>query len=281
VRFSTWGPKVIALIGALSGTQEDRSLVINMRRKLPGEQVQRLPLDLEDDCIDIRQKCQRWADDNKTALSLARPDVPVTGNDREQDNWGPLFSIAQCVNGDWLDKATKALLGVARETDDGDSITVKLLSDIQEIFKTFSTDKLSSEKLVENLTGLKDSPWCDWGRGRGLSQNALGRQLKNFKIKPFQFRLAGEIVRGYSLKQFQDSFKRYLSFPAPPIPSVTPLQPSNCAGFPGFQSGTEKKAVPVEKPRKAIAGLGCNSVTVENGVSGEEEKNNSLWEDFS
>lgn len=42
--FNTWAPKAIALIGKLPSTLADRSIVIPMRRKLPGEQVERLRL---------------------------------------------------------------------------------------------------------------------------------------------------------------------------------------------------------------------------------------------
>jgi putative DNA primase/helicase len=39
--FSTWGAKAIALIGKLSGTMEDRSLIISMRRRAPGERAEK------------------------------------------------------------------------------------------------------------------------------------------------------------------------------------------------------------------------------------------------
>ena len=44
-RFSTWGPKAIALIGTLPPTLHDRSIVIRLRRKKPDEKVQRLEMD--------------------------------------------------------------------------------------------------------------------------------------------------------------------------------------------------------------------------------------------
>ena len=284
VKFSTWGPKVIALIGELSDTQHDRSIVVNMRRKLPGEQVQRLPLDLEEDCLIIRQKCKRWADDNLDLIMSVMPKVPETGNDRQQDNWSPLFAIAECMGAGWLDKVQNALISVTEEVDDSDSIAIRLLRDIQETFKNSCTDKLSSEKLVEELIGLKDSPWSDWSRGRGFSQNSLSRQLKHFKIRPFQLRIGGEKTRGYSLDQFSDSFKRYLPPLHPPKQSGTTVQPNNCAGFPGFQGGTRKNAVPVENPLKPIPRLSCTAVPVDKGGCPEEKPqarkivNSDFWE---
>ena len=43
--FSTWSAKGIALIGRLPETLEDRSILITLRRKRPGETVERLPRD--------------------------------------------------------------------------------------------------------------------------------------------------------------------------------------------------------------------------------------------
>ena len=40
-RFSTWSPKVIALIGSLADTLTDRSIVIPLRRKRVDEMVER------------------------------------------------------------------------------------------------------------------------------------------------------------------------------------------------------------------------------------------------
>jgi hypothetical protein len=39
--FSTWCAKVIAAIGKLQGTLEDRSILVSMRRRAPGESVER------------------------------------------------------------------------------------------------------------------------------------------------------------------------------------------------------------------------------------------------
>ena len=43
--FSTWCAKMIASIGALPETITDRSIVISMKRRAPGEKVERLRLD--------------------------------------------------------------------------------------------------------------------------------------------------------------------------------------------------------------------------------------------
>ena len=47
-QFSTWAPKVIAGIRRFPDTIQDRSIVVWLRRKMPGEKVDRLRLDKVD-----------------------------------------------------------------------------------------------------------------------------------------------------------------------------------------------------------------------------------------
>jgi hypothetical protein len=72
-QFSTWAPVAIALIGALPSTLADRSIGIPMRRKLPRERVERLPLDLKARCADVRRRCMRWAEDHLERLKGMEP----------------------------------------------------------------------------------------------------------------------------------------------------------------------------------------------------------------
>ncbi len=272
-RFSTWGPKVIALIGALRNTQHDRSIVISMRRKLPGERVEKLPYDLEKNCLEIRQKCVRWIADNENRLKSITPLIPETGNDRQTDNWNPLFIIAECAGGEWPEIVRGALLGIAEDADDNDSIAIKLLRDIQTVFLETRMDKLSSEKIVESLKGLKDAPWSDWNHGRGLTQHSLSRQLKPFKVKPEQQWINGKNQRGYNVYLFKDTFKRYLSAPVPPIQTAKPLEASNCAGFPGFENARPKNVLAIGKLQEPTARLSSSTLAVENGGAESEEEN--------
>ena len=68
VRFSTWGGKTIAMIGNIKDTLHDRSVVVSLRRKAPGEIVSRIGVDFENECNELRRACSRWADDNMELL---------------------------------------------------------------------------------------------------------------------------------------------------------------------------------------------------------------------
>ena len=75
-RFSTWSPKVIASIGGLAGTLEDRAIVIPMQRKPKGAKVARCR---RHDCAEfayLRRQALRWAADNLETLQAAKPALP-------------------------------------------------------------------------------------------------------------------------------------------------------------------------------------------------------------
>lgn len=155
-KFSTWGSKAISMIGELKDALEDRSVVVRLRRKAPGETVSRIDIDFENKFIELRRACRRWADDNMDALRELEPDIPQTNNDRMTDNWTPLLAIADVAGGEWPELMRKSMLGLLDGTDD--SIGPKLLADIQDIFKSHPGERIFSDDLVEGLIEKKSLP---------------------------------------------------------------------------------------------------------------------------
>src|SRR5262249_22899505 len=92
-KFSTWGAKIIALIGSLKPTLADRSIVIRMERKAKSETVQRIGAKDEATMHCLRDKVARWALDNASTLFAADPAIPDELHDRAADNWRPLLAI--------------------------------------------------------------------------------------------------------------------------------------------------------------------------------------------
>ncbi len=252
VKFSTWGPKAISMIGSLPETLQDRSVVIKLRRKMPDESAAKLDIDFEAECIDIRRKCQRWADDNLNKLTMTRPEMPQTNNDRMTDNWMPLFTIAQIAGGDWPELIEKSMSKMMSGEDD--NIGVMLLADIRDIFN--STDRIFSSDLVDGLKDKLDRPWSDWNRGKGLSQNGLGRLLKPFGVTSKTMRIAEDRKKGYEFDGFKDAFSRYL-----PVSSVTTGQVNNINNLDAKQSVTNKNDVTDKKQGKQLKLQCCHTVT--------------------
>ena len=104
--FSTWGARMIALIGRLPATLEDRAIVLPMRRRAPGEAVDRMRRDgLLRQGDPLRRRTARWVADHLPALRAADPAVPAELDDRQADNWRPLLAIADEAGGAWPDLA--------------------------------------------------------------------------------------------------------------------------------------------------------------------------------
>ena len=260
MKFSTWGPKAIAMIGTLPDTLKDRSVVVSLRRKAPGETVSRIDVDFERECLELRRACRRWADDNMDMLTTIRPDIPITNDDRVTDNWMPLLAIADIAGGEWPELMRKSMLGMLDGTDE--SIGPKLLKDIQDIFK--SHQRIFSDDLVEALTAKKESPWCDWNRGKGLTQNGLARLLKPFGIYSKDMRIGEDKRKGYESSSFNDAFKRYIPL-TPPVSTETMRQIININKIDENQSETRNIDVSDEKQLKLLESFNCLDVTDEKG----------------
>jgi hypothetical protein len=63
-QFSTWAPAAIAMIGRLPDTLNDRSVVINLRRRKPTEKVKSFRRDRAGDLDVLARKMARWAHDH-------------------------------------------------------------------------------------------------------------------------------------------------------------------------------------------------------------------------
>lgn len=158
--FRVFGPKVLALIGKPPATIEDRAIIIPMKRKTPGERVQRFRLTLITELEPICRKAARWAQDHVEELKDADPDVPESFNDRAADNWRPLCAIADLVGGGWPKLAREAALILSGgECDpEADGAGVALIGDCVTIFKTRGVDRLSTAELIAELVKLEERP---------------------------------------------------------------------------------------------------------------------------
>jgi len=261
-RFSTWCAKVIAGIGSQRDTLEDRSIPIPLRRKLPDEQVSRLRLD-RNDFENIQRRCIRWGEDNYQAVHESDPATPYGLHDRAADNWAPLLAIADLCG--WREKAELAALALSGD-DEGESINTILLTDIRDIFKEQSTDRLSSQRLCDLLAAIDDRPWREWSKGRAISTNKLAGRLKSFGIHSKQLRLPnGDNLKGYELAAFSDAFSRYCDSKRYNVTSVTETQKTD------NQSVTNESDVTFQKTPKPLRDKGCNDVTFQNGDAGDDE----------
>jgi Protein of unknown function (DUF3631) len=75
-------------------TLEDRSITIELRRRLKEEKITRLRSNRMGHLEALGRQAMRWAMDNRNLLSDADPMLPEELGDRAQDNWRMLIAIA-------------------------------------------------------------------------------------------------------------------------------------------------------------------------------------------
>jgi len=219
VRFSTFGLKVLAAIGTLPPTIEDRSIIIPMRRKLPDDKKKRFRRPKPGDAFDqLCRKITRWSNDNGKGLDEVRVRRPAGMNDRQFDNWLPLFQIADRIGGEWLDNAIDASLALAKQAPgEEDSKGVLLLQDLNKLFKKEDAPQLATVFIVNALINMSERPWSEANKGEPINDRQLAKLLKPFGIKPKPVRTGKRTrkddtqVRGYRLRDCLDAFERYKS----------------------------------------------------------------------
>lgn len=216
VPFNVFGAKAISGIGKIPDTLIDRSIPLTLRRKMRDEtkkRVRDLPADITNT---IQSKLARWSDDNLQAVKDAKPVLPITINDRAQDNWQILFKIAMILGDDWLEQAYKACIEISGLESDEPSLNEQLLADIRTVFILTQTNRLLSRDLLTELRRDPEMIWSTFNHGKPITLPQISKRLSGFRISSKCMRtidVNGKEARGrgYDINEFQDAFSRYLS----------------------------------------------------------------------
>lgn len=216
VLFNVFGAKAISGIGRIPDTLIDRSISLTLRRKMKNESKKRvrdLPADITNT---IQSKLARWSGDNMLAVKEADPVLPISINDRAQDNWQILFKIAMLLGEEWLEKAHKSCMEISGSDSDEPSSNEQLLSDIRTVFSLTKTNRLLSRDLLTELRRDPEMSWSTYNEGKTITLRQIAKKLSAFHISSKDLRaldINGNEVRGkgYDITDFQDAFSRYLS----------------------------------------------------------------------
>jgi len=218
-RFNTFGAKALSGIGHLPDTIMDRAIVLELRRKLPNEKVQRLRHAEPDMFSKLASQLARFAEDNRDTIRQARPELPEALDDRKQEIWESLLAIAQLAGPAWFERATAAALKLSGSNEESLSIGVELLADIKEVFEHKRCDKIRSADLIEALCEDEEKPWLTYNKGKPIAFRQVSKRLKDYGIQSKGIRLGNQTPKGFELWQFTDAFTRYI-----PELSATPQQ---------------------------------------------------------
>lgn len=214
--FEVFAMAALAGIGSLPDTVTDRAVCVTMRRRSRDETVRQFRSRRDGPILQtLRDRLAGWAAEHIDELAQAEPDMPV--EDRAADTWEPLIAVADAAGDHWpttAREACKALVDGANDADEEQSLAVKLLVDIRQVFVDKNVSFLPTGELIAALRLLEESPWDDFD----LNPRKLARRLRPFTVKPG--RAERNTVRGYTLESFFDAFSRYLR-PHPSNPSTT------------------------------------------------------------
>jgi hypothetical protein len=210
--YPTFCPKCLAGIGELWDTVSDRSIIIEMRRKLSGETIEPdRKSDVKVAAAPIKARLEEWAAQGAAdLLQSIRPALIPSFNPRQNDIAEVLLAIAQLAGGEWPQRMTDALLSICKATraEDG-SIGTALLADIRAVFEERKGETIPSAILVDCLCKIEGRPWAEWNQGSGMTANNLARQLKKYRISSQSIRVGDKTPKGYRRMDFEDSWSRY------------------------------------------------------------------------
>jgi len=279
-RFNLWGAKALAGIGKHADTIMDRAITLELRRRLACEHVSKLRHADPALFPTLQRKLARFADDYAQAIERARPDSPDALHDRAQDNWEPLFAIADIAGGEWSQQARQTALTLSGESDSAQSRGAELLSDIQEVFEIKRISRIFTADLVEALCEDSEKSWVTYNRGKPIKPSQLSRRLAEYGITSKSIRIVDENKKGFELSQFADAFARYISSPSPPphfkTSHVTNSPEANiCAGLAVTEGNVTNQPETQNVTQKASTDAACDVVTDKNAdFAGTGERKN-------
>lgn len=244
-KFPCFAPAALAGIGGLPDTVQDRAIPIKLKRRAKGEEVDKLRRrDVLPDADRLREQIVEWVYTHLDTLIEATPAVPDVLPDRAADIWEPLLAIADVAGGNWPGRARTAAVALNAEPDTADeSLNVRLLGDIKDIFTTSNTDRIASVDLIARLQKDEETPWDD-----RLTATKLANRLRTFTIRPHSIRVGDDVFKGYQVDDFADAWNRYLSTPENSGYTVTPVT------------------------TEASPEAGCNRVSDVTGISGVHDR---------
>ncbi len=121
----------LAGLGDLPDTILTRSVIVTMRRRAPGENIEPYrQREHSAQAVPLWERLVQWASAIEADVSAARPAMPADVVDRDADVWEPLLAVADAAGGDWPQRARQAAAAlVAQAKQSTPSLGVRLLAD--------------------------------------------------------------------------------------------------------------------------------------------------------
>jgi hypothetical protein len=221
---------LIAGIGDLPDTIEDRGVVSTMQRRAASEKVAQFRRrTVVPQLNELRVRLGSWMSAHSEELSNAIPDMPV--EDRAADTWEPLIAVADLAGGRWPESARQACVALCAEVETDEATAgERLLADLAGVWKR-EESYLSTAIILDRLRADDEAPWADW-HGQGLGPRGIAGLLKPYGIKSRTVRPVGaeKTARGYSRADLIPIWERYTHAPDTTETDDIPLQRATSEG---------------------------------------------------
>ena len=208
--FSTFCPKAIGMIGRnMPATTLSRCIFIEVQRKKKTERIEEKFFHIDDSELQsLRSRLLKWSMDNASAVGNTNPSMPEGFDNRLADNWRIQFAVADLAGLDWGDQARAAAAKIEKGNDSR-SVSERALAAIKIISEDVPIG-MGSKELTDTLVSDQGSEWAEYRNSKPITQNALARLLKRFKIAPDKVTINGIQLRGYLWAWFEDAWERHL-----------------------------------------------------------------------
>ena len=217
-QLATYAAVALGGLGNLPDTIMGRSVVIRMRKRGPGEEVEPFrPYLHEPPASALCDELAMWASSVFHVAETAQPVFPDGIADRDADVWESLFVVADLAGGEWPALVRKAAIETmqAAKSNIRPSLGVRLLADIRGCFG--GEDRLPTAELLDKLLEDEEAPWGDL-KGRKITPRILAEMLGEYGIKSTTIRMpGGSTPKGYKRAAFHDAWTCYL----PPLETAT------------------------------------------------------------
>jgi hypothetical protein len=196
--YSTFCPKLLAGLdnGAMPDTLADRCIKVVLKKKRPGDNVERLiARKVEPDAEALTAKVKAWAIANMDRLMDAPEPEYIDGlSDRAMEIAEPLMMLAWLGGKKLADECREAMTDLLTGQKPQASEGIRALTAARELFDT--TDRIPSAMLAEAVH---------------MTAKQLGVILARYEITPSTIRFTdGTKLKGYYARDFADAFDRYL-----------------------------------------------------------------------
>lgn len=203
----------LAGLNQLPDTLMTRSIVVNMKRRRHGQVVEPYRRRVnQPDALKLYEQLEQFANQVRTTIADAWPDLPEGIEDRDADIWEPILAIADAAGGHWpITARDAAVLMVAESQKKPATLGIKLLADIRTVLD--ADDRISTIDLLAGLHAMDTAPWGSI-KGEPIDARFLARILNKYDITTNNtVKLDGRAVKGYLRSHFADAWDRYLGAP--------------------------------------------------------------------